>query len=147
MWERIIVEVCQRLEAAGIRYHADASSSFYVNGFMFDMRDFDVTVEWGKIDSAHALFTEYNPTPISNLPQVEASPLESRPKRFCFQCKNHAIDVMSYESPGGIGPHDERTLVDFSGYKIWTKVPSFYLERMSADHPLRSAAVQYFSAG
>ena len=133
-WSPIILEVCQTLEKAGIRYHADASSSLYVHGFAFNMDDFDVTVEWGKIDQALALFDHCNPTPISG----------TSPRQFTFRLCGYPIDIMAYESETGIGPDDERTQVMFAGYPVWSKVPSFYLSRMRKDHPIRNNAFAFF---
>ena len=59
-WERIINVVVAALEQEVIRYHLDASSSLYAHGVEFNMDDLDVTVEWGKINTAHALFSQHN---------------------------------------------------------------------------------------
>ncbi|WP_196161140.1 hypothetical protein [Reinekea sp. G2M2-21] len=134
-WSPIILEVCQTLEKAEIRYHADASSSLYVHGFAFNMDDFDVTVEWGKIDQALALFEHCNPSPISG----------TNPRQFTFRLYGCLVDIMSYESKTGIGPDDERTQVMFAGYRVWSKVPAFYLSRMRKDHPIRAQAHQFFT--
>ena len=134
MWEEVIPEICGRLEAAGIRYHADASSSLYVNGFKFNMDDFDVTVDWNEFERAFVVFSDLNPI---------KSCVKS-PQRLQFSYMGHSIDVIAYESETGIGPESERCSVMFSGHRIWTKIPGFYLERMRKDHPIRSAALEYF---
>lgn len=56
MWYIVIPEVCKELEQAGIKYHADSSSSLYVNGFKLDMDDFDVTIEWSCIEKARVIY-------------------------------------------------------------------------------------------
>jgi hypothetical protein len=134
MWNKIIPAICQTLENANIRYHADASSSLFVHGFEFEMDDFDVTVEWSKIESARSAFSEFNPSEISGV----------SPKKFTFNVSGYAIDVMAYESETGIGPDCERTQVLFSGVEVWSKKPSFYLTRMRTNHPIRSAAFRFF---
>jgi len=133
-WEAVILEVCRRLEDADIKYHADASSSLYVHGFSFDMDDFDVTVEWNKIDKARELFADHTPCEVTGV----------GPKRFQFTCMGRLVDVMAYQSNTGIGPEDERVCVNFAGDRVWSKVSSFYLHRMEKQHPIRKAAFQFF---
>mgnify|MGYP003119979072 CR=1 FL=1 len=134
MWHKLIPKVCRKLEELGVKYHADASSSLFVSGFCFEMEDFDVTVEWGSIERVRHSFINENPTDIRGC----------NPRQFTFNIKEHKIDVMSYESDTGIGPGSERQIVSFSGVEIWTKKPSFYLDRMRKDHPIRKEALQYF---
>lgn len=134
MWQFVIPEICKKLEELNVRYHADASSSLFVNGFEFEMDDFDVTVEWGSIDRVRSAFEHLNPTYVTG----------TNPRQFHFELSEHKIDVMSYESNTGIGPQSERQVVVFAGTEVWTKKPSFYLSRMRKDHPIRSAALQYF---
>lgn len=134
MWAEVITDICSKLEAEQIRYHADASSALFVHGFDFDMEDFDLTVEWSKIEQAHKLFMEYAPTEISG----------DSPKQFKFDYRGRAIDVMAYQSETGIGPDDERVCIPYSGTRIWSKHPDFYLDRMRPEHPLKDAAFQFF---
>ncbi|TCS35202.1 hypothetical protein [Reinekea marinisedimentorum] len=136
MWHKVIPEICKKLEELDVRYHADASSSLFVCGFEFEMEDFDVTVEWGTIEIVRNAFESLNPTQVSG----------TNPKQFRFEFMGRKIDVMSYESDTGIGAYAERQLIEFSGAKIWTKIPSFYLSRMRKDHPVRNAALRYFKS-
>jgi hypothetical protein len=133
-WQCVIPEICKTLDEAGIKYHADASSSLFVHGLPFEMDDFDVTVEWGKLEEVRQLFAADSPTEIEG----------NSPQRFQFIYRHKAIDVMAYESDSGIGPAQERTLVNFSGYDIWSKTPDFYLQRMKQTHPLRQKALSFF---
>jgi len=135
MWAEIILIVCEKLDSANVRYHADASSSLYVNGFNFEMDDFDVTVEWGSIERVRSIFFQYYPTEVSG----------NNPSKFIFKINGKCIDVMSYKSKSGIGPASERHRVKFSGKYIWSKKPSFYLERVSAAHPHRADMLKFFS--
>jgi hypothetical protein len=134
MWSEVIPLVCQRLETAGIRYHADASSSLFVQGLEFEMDDFDITVDWSSIEQARSLFMEFSPTEITG----------KSPKKFEFSVSDFPVDVLAYESETGIGPELERVQVNYSGIKIWSKKPEFYLSRMKKDHPLRTKAIQFF---
>ena len=134
MWHKVIPEVCRKIEESGVLYHADASSSLYVCGFEFEMDDFDVTVEWGRIKDVWNLFYKYSPSQISGV----------NPMQFQFDLSGYKVDVMSYESETGIGPEDERELVHFAGQLVWTKKPSFYLNRMRKDHPIRESALHHF---
>jgi len=137
MWSKVIPEVCKILEDAGIKYHADASSSLFVHGYDFDMDDFDITVEWNCIEQARELFMAASPTEITGI----------SPQQFQFELGGHLIDIMSYESDSGIGPETERTRVNYAGARIWSKKPGFYLNRMKKEHPLREAALLHFNSG
>lgn len=134
MWHKVIPEICMMLDELGVKYHADASSSLYVNGFEFEMDDFDVTVEWGAINRVRMAFAQEQPSEITG----------SNPKQFYFKFLGCKIDVMSYENETGIGPESERHIVLYSGTEVWSKKPSFYLNRMRKDHPIRNAALQHF---
>lgn len=134
MWNQIIPEIFRTIDGLGVKYHADASSSLFVNGFEFDMDDFDVTVEWGSIERVRDCFLNYQPSQIMGM----------GPRQFGFQYKGRKIDVMSFESTSGIGPESERAIVCYSGFYIWSKKPSFYLSRMRKDHPIRAAALEFF---
>ena len=85
MWHKVIPAVCKKLESADIRYHADASSSLFVNGLDFEMDDFDVTVEWGCIEKSRNLFQNFGPSHIAG----------SNPKQFNFEISGYKIDILS----------------------------------------------------
>ncbi|EAR10667.1 hypothetical protein [Reinekea blandensis] len=134
MWTVIIPEICKRIESLGVKYHVDASSSLYVYGLDFEMDDLDITVEWGKIGLVRQAFLQHQPEAISG----------TEPQKFTFVYRQYLIDVMSYQSESGIGLDSERIQVNFSGHTIWSKTPSFYLNRMRKDHPLRTSAFRFF---
>jgi len=125
-WERIINVVVTALEQEGIRYHLDASSSLYAHGVEFDMDDLDVTVEWGKINTAHALFSQHNPGTVT----------AAYPPSFRFYIDSREVHVMSYQSETGIGSNQDRTKVKVAGTEVWCKTIEFYKRNMTPSHRL-----------
>jgi len=124
--EKIIKVVVALLEQEGIRYHLDASSALYAQGVEFNMEDLDVTVEWGKINTAHALFSQHNPGTVT----------AAYPPSFRFYIDSREVHVMSYQSETGIGSNQDRTKVKVAGTEVWCKTIEFYKRNMTPSHRL-----------
>jgi len=125
-WEKTVHQIASALDNANIQYHVDASSSLYFQGVEFEMDDLDLTVEWGKINNAHELFSLYSPSIVT---------LEYPPS-FRFWVNSQEVHIMSYQGGTGIGKPQDRIKVNVGGCEIWCKTIAFYKESMTPTHRL-----------
>lgn len=64
-WWPLILNLATELEAAGISYTFDASTSLFVQGVDIPyMNDIDISVQWDLFQTAHELFQPYGSSTI-----------------------------------------------------------------------------------
>lgn len=135
-WRDLIFALAAELDRAAIPYSFEAATALLIQGLEAPgMDDIDLSVQWGRLESARALFAQYGPTPIQNHGAWAA---------FRFEREGVPVDILSY--CGTVMSSDpDRLEADYDGQKLWCKSLAFFHRHSPPGHPRRAQIERFWS--
>ena len=131
-WERsdlqwqVIITIADNLNAAGIRYHFDASTILFVHGIDIEMDDVDISLQWDRFQEAYAILSMYEPTPIV---------YKKGWHQFHVDFDGVDVHFLSAEGMTMLSAQSERVQLTRGRTIFWSKAVAFYRRHLEDDHP------------